>query len=162
MSTVTLNFPLATPDEAPGFGLAPVGPAATSGYVARVYVVRTEELAAAVRELGGQTAIVARDGRSSRVVHGVTRPVGRWRALFGRQPTRACGPVERTELSLGVGAAVIDDELDTDQVIVRTWSPRFGSELDQVLWWNGHRVAARHTTPRHTPRFAPQTTFRSA
>lgn len=113
-----------------------------SGRVGRVYVLRTDDIAAALQELGTQAAVISREGLRSHIVRGTTRPSGGLRRLIRRPRHIGCGDVERTELSLDNGSAQIDHELGTDRVVVRTWSPRDGSELDQALWWHGHPVAA--------------------
>lgn len=119
------------------------GSLAREGHIGRVYVMNAESIAAALDQLGGQTHVVAVAGARSRIVSGTTRPVGRLRCLVGRPRFFDCGAVERTELSLDNGIALIDHELGTDRVMVRTWAPSDGSELDQTLWWHGHSVSAR-------------------
>lgn len=136
MSTATVTYALARLGTEPG-------PAPRSGQVGRIYVMDTDSVSAALHELGTQANVVAHGGLRSRVVRGTNRPVGRLRRLIGRPRYVTCGDVERTELSLDNGTALIDHEIGTERVIVRTWAPRDGSELDQALWWHGHSVAAR-------------------
>lgn len=122
-------------------------PPVTRGRIGRVYVLNTDALAGVLAELSTQSSVVIHEGLRSRVVRGATRPTGRVRQLLRRPRLVVCGEVERTELSLANGSAVLDHELGADRVVVRTWSPREGSELDQALWWHGHRVAARALRP---------------
>lgn len=109
--------------------------------IGRVYVVTTAELDSVLLHLGSHQ-VVSHEGLPTHVVRGTTRPVG-WLRLVGRPRHVPCGDVERTELTLPNGRAWIDRELGTDRVVVRTWAPRNGSDLDQTLWWQGHPVAAR-------------------
>ncbi len=136
MSTATVSFALSR------LGTE-TGPTMRAGQIGRVYVMSTDDIAAALHQLGTQANVVAHEGLRSHIVRGTTRPVGRWRRLVGRPRFSTCGDVERTELSLDNGTALIDHELGTDRVMVRTWATRDGSELDQTLWWHGHPVAAR-------------------
>ena len=108
--------------------------------VGRVYVLTTDELAGVLRETG-PLEVVSHEGLRTHIVRGTTRPAGR--RLPGRRRLVPCGDVERTELALPNGTAWLDHELGTDRVMVRTWAPRDGSDLDQTLWWQGHPVAAR-------------------
>ena len=108
--------------------------------IGRVYVLSTGELAGVLRAAGPHE-VVSHEGLPSHIVRGTTRPVGR--RLPGRRREVPCGDVERTELDLPNGTAWLDRELGTDRVVVRTWAPRDGSDLDQTLWWQGHPVAAR-------------------
>lgn len=118
------------------------GPPELLGRVGRLYVLDADRTAAALAELGPQAHVVPAEGLVSHVVRGTTRPVGWWR-LPGRRRFVACGDVERTEIDLANGTAFLDRELGTDRLLVRTWGPRDGTELDQILWWHGHSVAAR-------------------
>lgn len=137
MSTATVNYSLArlATETTTSHG--------TAGHVGRVYVLNSAAAAAALDDLGTQTSIIAREGQRSRIVEGTTRPPTRLQRLTLRRRAHACGAVERVDLSLNNGWAQLDHELDSDRVVVRTWSPRDGSELDQTLWWHGHPVLAR-------------------
>ncbi|GAA3538819.1 hypothetical protein AFL01nite_27090 [Aeromicrobium flavum] len=118
------------------------GPLPHLGQVGRLYVLTTDQVAAVLDDLGPQAHVVTHDGLLSHIVRGTTRPAGWWR-LPGHRRHVPCGDVERTDVSLVNGIAHLDHELGTDRVLVRTWAPRDGSELDQILWWQGHPVAAR-------------------
>lgn len=138
MSTATVSYALAR------LGTEANGAPLPSGHIGRVYVITTNEVASALDELGTQACVIAHEGLRSHIVRGTSRPT---RRLLPRLRPRhiQCGDVERTELSLADGVAHLDHELGTDRVVVRTWSPRDGSELDQALWWHGHPVVARVT-----------------
>ena len=117
------------------------GPRSRRDRIGRVYVVSTSELDSVLQHLGPHE-VVSHEGLASHVVRGTTRPVG-WLRLVGRPRHVPCGDVDRTEIDLPNGRAWIDRELGTQRVVVRTWAPRDGSELDHTLWWQGHPVAAR-------------------
>lgn len=142
MSTTAVTFAPARLGTDTG---APHPPAARIG---RVYVLETDELAAVLHDLGTQATVVAHEGLRTHVVRGTSRPVGGLRRWLGRPRLIDCGDVTRTELSLDNGTAHLDHELGTERVVVRTWSPRDGSELDQALWWHGHSVSCRELRGR--------------
>lgn len=140
MSTAIVSYALAR------LGTETRGIPRSAGHVGRIYVLTTEEVAAALDELGTQACVVVHEGLRSHIVSGTSRPARRLVFCLRRRQV-GCGDVERTELSLANGVAHLDHELGTDRVVVRTWSPRDGSELDQALWWHGHAVVARAGSP---------------